>query len=241
MRNIRVIRSPGIGGFFSLIELLVVISIISILASLLLPVLSRAREMAASAKCTNNLRQCAMGVISYADDFGGNSPAMHTGTSIWVPYFCGTTTAKNKYIPAFSTGGAYSAGTASTWKNTYAVYRRHVGILGCPLQTEPKEYVIDYGMNMFCAEYAGARFVAADSSSYYGYWKMHRVKKPSSMILFGEPNNSYYVAYNNYTGGQGAVFRHSNGIAMNAVHLDGHVAGYTRNNLFLQMPAAERP
>jgi len=57
-----------------LIELLVVISIIAILASLLLPALSRGREMARRTVCINNLRQIAGAAHMYASDFGGALP-----------------------------------------------------------------------------------------------------------------------------------------------------------------------
>jgi prepilin-type N-terminal cleavage/methylation domain-containing protein len=115
---------------FTLVELLVVIAIIALLAALLLPALSRAKEKSRAAICLNNGHQLLLSVHLYADDFNGWLPPNDDyHETAWVggdlAEADGPTNIANLINPDYGKMGAYVGnyrifrcpGDQSTWKD----------------------------------------------------------------------------------------------------------------------------
>jgi prepilin-type N-terminal cleavage/methylation domain-containing protein/prepilin-type processing-associated H-X9-DG protein len=71
---------------FTLIELLVVIAIIAILAAILFPVFARARENARKSSCQSNVKQIAMAMLQYVQDYDERFPCYASGSATVDPW-----------------------------------------------------------------------------------------------------------------------------------------------------------
>jgi prepilin-type N-terminal cleavage/methylation domain-containing protein len=119
-RNIAFPRSSG----FTLVELLVVIGIIAVLVAILLPAMSRSREMARRTACLSNLRQVHMAFMLYAGENHDQVPLGYRTASKQYNSMMFSTTAGNRWVLF---GLLYSGG-----------YISEPRILFCPSETNSK-------------------------------------------------------------------------------------------------------
>ncbi|MBM4026208.1 MAG: prepilin-type N-terminal cleavage/methylation domain-containing protein [Planctomycetes bacterium] len=80
-------HQPSTTRGFTLLELLVVISIISLLLALLGPSLTRARSLARRVACSHNLKQVALAMSLYTHDHDGKYPCAQDPVSTQPPYW----------------------------------------------------------------------------------------------------------------------------------------------------------
>jgi prepilin-type N-terminal cleavage/methylation domain-containing protein len=156
---------------FTLIELLIVIAIIAILASMLLPALKNARESAKKIACTSNLKQLGTTVQMYANDFNGYFPNAQGGLANPGIFILNNLTvnildAKRK------------DGTPCAWESDYSPTLK---LLLCPSAGSTNMWKSNYGWNAYCAS-----LPEISGTNYNKHQKIFSIPDPSTIILIGD-------------------------------------------------------
>lgn len=205
---------------FTLIELLTVIAIIAILASILLPMLGKARETVRGISCASNLKQIGVATYSYAGDYSGSFPRYwDDGTSmagkLWDAQLA-------EYLQYKYAGGpaVYNCPSARATSTTYEPYSSNKNYwrgYSCS-QSIYQNYENMAAINKLRnpSEVGWFIEICAENLPYTVMW-----------CLFGKTNIGFYstAAYH----GKYMGWRHGGGKMMNVLFVDGHVSAKRQN------------
>lgn len=129
---------------FTLVELLTVIAIISILAGMIYPVLTTAKEKGRITACLNNIKQLGFAVVLYADDNNGRFP--NPSIANHQPDWSGSLGTSNWVYP--ERGSLYRyVKTVRVYRCPTDSYTPATAITGVPAGLTNKDYPLSYSMN----------------------------------------------------------------------------------------------
>ncbi|MBO4618509.1 MAG: prepilin-type N-terminal cleavage/methylation domain-containing protein [Victivallales bacterium] len=229
---------------FTLIELLVVIAIIAILASMLLPALSKARDKAKTISCVNKFKQIGLAEMMYAQD---------NNDFIAIPVY--------HFMPSLVIWRSYTFDTTSGCTNpqhskaSALMFGGYLG--GAPIKTLTKELTRPYFQcpsdNVIFGGDAGNGYsamsylfwchdednAASDNNDPYNYlhkeWDSSKPGKARNRVGRDDPGRVIWgdahgrcIGY--ITGAPGFYGRPYHSGNLNTLHLDGHVQSNTDSN-----------
>ena len=220
---------------FTLLELLLVISIIIMLAGMLLPALSKARERVKGIQCMNNQRQCGLALFQYGEDNNGVIMLNYgISTITWAALLNYKTMKEYFYNPPYfqSLGGDY-------------LKARDVMVCPSMIPNTWEALNFTYGVPYSYNDHPGSRYDEATrptSYSAFGGTEVipSRLKAPSQFFMVGDTWRSdtakqcYFVNLLNTDKPYRLHLRHSN--QANILWADGHAGGTSITEIRTIMP-----
>jgi prepilin-type N-terminal cleavage/methylation domain-containing protein/prepilin-type processing-associated H-X9-DG protein len=193
---------------FTLVELLVVISILAVLIGILLPVLARTRAAAKSVRCKNSLRQWGIALHCYMDEYDGSIPRRGQGIqpthqierpedwfNCLAPY-----AGEKPYKELIAAGCRPRPGDDSIFVCPKALY-------------DTKPYFFSYAMNMYLSPW-----IRPEAH------RLSEIPQPERLVFMADapgPYSSTVPSKEDYS----VVARHEG--KANLVFLDGHIGSYS--------------
>lgn len=188
---------------FSLIELLVVVSIIAVLAGMLLPAVGIVRQQAKTLTCASSLRQVGMATMAYTSDQGGIIPDIVTKMDASA-----TTTWWSALIADYA--------EAATGSNGTLTYSKKSVVTGCPEWTATGGWLVGYGMNFNpdrpARWNANSRWIYSGITSDVVHFAIGSISNQGSRMLLADASDYHAVV---------SLTRHKD--RFNVLFFDGHI------------------